>query len=90
MTIDEFVDKLDLLYGVSDSPIAEERKSELSECLSSEADYLLVAADGNPNWDNIKVLHNRGYKVRPTETDGFGWLCAVITRPEHKTRVYFG
>lgn len=42
------------------------------------ANRFLIDEEGGCNWENHRVLGNRGYRVRKGEGDSFGWLTGVI------------
>jgi hypothetical protein len=42
-------------------------------------DNVLITKGGQPDWDNIKVLKQGGFPVRPGDSDSFGWLTGIIT-----------
>lgn len=46
-------------------------------------DDLLITDKGGCNWTNIDALRSMGYKVYPTDQDGFGWLCAAVEKNSH-------
>lgn len=50
----------------------------------SEVDYeiseLLVQENGKPDFEIISYIKDRGYEVRPAETDSFGWLIGIISK----------
>lgn len=45
----------------------------------SLADDVLITEGGRVNWDNIRVLKQEGFPVRPGDSDSFGWLTGIIT-----------
>lgn len=52
------------------------------------ADDALITQKGQPRYDAMRWLEERGFRVGPGEQDSFGWLTGVIyTR---KGRVVYG
>lgn len=43
------------------------------------SDDVLIAEGGQPNWENVNLLKQEGFPVRPGDNDSFGWLTGIIT-----------
>lgn len=87
--MDEFVSKLNKLFET-----AEVHKTwidpspELDEVISLACKYL-INDFGYVNWDNVRTLCDKGYKVYAGEKDSFGWVTGVIDNC-HGKRLMFG
>lgn len=73
---------------VTGDPTDEERAKyealeQLTRDLVGMMDDLLITDKGGCNWTNIEALRSMGYKVYPTDQDGFGWLCAAVEKNSH-------
>lgn len=73
---------------VTGDPTDEERAKyealeQLTRDLVGMMDDLLITDKGGCNWTNIDALRSMGYKVYPTDQDGFGWLCAAVEKNSH-------
>lgn len=55
------------------------------ECCS-----LLIGKNGGCNWDNIKALRDKGYRVYAGERDSFGWLTGCISKPGDSRVICYG
>ena len=63
--------------------------------IASEADELaselFITANGQPDYEVIMEFNrNNDFKVRPGETDSFGWLTGVIWFPDDERCLVFG
>lgn len=56
---------------------SEQLKELVSEVLTL-ADGELITNEGNPNFDNHRILATNGFEVTCGERDSWGWLTGVI------------
>lgn len=42
------------------------------------ADDILIAKGGQVNWENVNLLKQEGFPVRPGDSDSFSWLTGLI------------
>lgn len=83
--LDELVKNLERTF--------KERKQDFQQCEDNPNSYYLTDSDcdfsickylidfnqlSDVNWDTVKYLEQRGYRVYAGEKDSFGWLTGII------------
>jgi hypothetical protein len=93
--MDKLLEALEKLYEDQNNIYREEgwtgfNESELYNEVVTLCDKYLITNGGLCNWDNIRILRDKGYRVFAGEKDSFGWLTGCVQKHNDLRVVVYG
>ena len=73
---------------IGNSEVSSQDYRDYSQEVEGDANMLLIAKDGQCNWEAHRILKGMGYTVTCGEKDSFGWLTGIIIFPTGEKFVY--